>query len=67
MCSLAVGEVPKTGDGLKVGVNAPVKEPPFQISWIRPWNSKVYAKSPKFSPALGLIIFGKKSVATNLR
>ena len=30
-------------------------------------NSKVYAKSPKFSPALGLIIFGKKSVATNLR
>ena len=30
-------------------------------------NSKVYAKSPKFSPALGLIIFGKKSVATKLR
>ena len=30
-------------------------------------NSKVYAKSPEFSPALGLIIFGKKSVATNLR
>ena len=29
-------------------------------------NSKV-AKSPEFSPALGLIIFGKKSVATNLR
>ena len=30
-------------------------------------NSKVYAKSPEFSPALGLIIFRKKSVATNLR
>ena len=30
-------------------------------------NSKVYAKSPELSPALGLIIFGKKSVATNLR
>ena len=30
-------------------------------------NSKVYAKSPEFSPALRLIIFGKKSVATNLR
>ena len=30
-------------------------------------NSKGYAKSPEFSPALGLIIFGKKSVATNLR
>ena len=30
-------------------------------------NSKVYAKAPEFSPALGLIIFGKKSVATNLR
>ena len=26
-------------------------------------NSKVYAKSPVFSPALGLTIFGKKSVA----
>ena len=24
-------------------------------------------ESPEFSPALGLIIFGKKSVATNLR
>ena len=30
-------------------------------------NSKGYAKSTEFSPALGLIIFGKKSVATNLR
>ena len=30
-------------------------------------NSKVYAKSLEFSPALGLIIFWKKSVATNLR
>ena len=30
-------------------------------------NSKVYAKSPEFSPALGLIIFGEKSVATTLR
>ena len=30
-------------------------------------NSKVYAKSPEFSPALGIIIFGKKSVAINLR
>ena len=30
-------------------------------------NSKVYAKSPEFSPALGLIIFRKKSFATNLR
>ena len=30
-------------------------------------NSKVYAKSPEFSPALELIIFGKKSVATTLR
>ena len=30
-------------------------------------NCKVYAESPEFSPALGLIIFGKKSVATNLR
>ena len=30
-------------------------------------NSKGYAKSPEFSPALGLIIFGEKSVATNLR
>ena len=30
-------------------------------------NTEVYAKSPEFSPALGLIIFRKKSVATNLR
>ena len=30
-------------------------------------NSKVCAKSPEFSPALGLIIFGKKSISTNLR
>ena len=30
-------------------------------------NSKVYAKSPEFSPALGLFILRKKSVATNLR
>ena len=30
-------------------------------------NSKGYAKSPEFSPLLGLIILGKKSVATNLR
>ena len=30
-------------------------------------NSKVYAKSPELSPALGLIIFGKKSGAINLR
>ena len=30
-------------------------------------NSKGYAESPELSPALGLIIFGKKSVATNLR
>ena len=30
-------------------------------------NSKVYAKSPEFSPELELIIFGKKSVATKLR
>ena len=30
-------------------------------------NNQGYAKSPEFSPALGLIIFGKKSVATNLR
>ena len=29
-------------------------------------NSK-YAKSPEFSPALGLIIFRKKSPPTNLR
>ena len=30
-------------------------------------NSKGYAESPEFSPVLGQIIFGKKSVATNLR
>ena len=30
-------------------------------------NSKGYAKSPEFLPALGLIVFGEKSVATNLR
>ena len=30
-------------------------------------NSKGYTKSPEFSPALRLIIFGKKYVATNLR
>ena len=30
-------------------------------------NRKVYAKSPEFSPALELIIFGKKSVTTILR
>ena len=30
-------------------------------------NSKGYAESLEFSPALGLIIFGKKSVDTNLR
>ena len=29
-------------------------------------NSKVYAKSPEFSPALGLIIFWEKSVPTDL-
>ena len=30
-------------------------------------NSKSYTESPEFSPALGLIIFRKKSVATSLR
>ena len=30
-------------------------------------NSKGYTESPEFSPALWLIIFGKKSLATNLR
>ena len=30
-------------------------------------NSKGYAESPEFSPVLGLIIFGEKSVATILR
>ena len=30
-------------------------------------NRKVYAKLPEFSPAMGLIILGKKSVATNVR
>ena len=30
-------------------------------------NSKGYAESPELLPALGLIIFGKKSVTTNLR
>ena len=30
-------------------------------------NSKGYAESPEFSPALGLIIFREKSVATNLK
>ena len=30
-------------------------------------NSKDYTESPEFSPAQGLIIFGKKSVSTNLR
>ena len=29
-------------------------------------NSKGYSESPEFSPALGLIIFEKKSVAKNL-
>ena len=33
MCSLTVA-VSKKGCGLIVGVTAPVKEPPFQISWI---------------------------------
>ena len=30
-------------------------------------NSKGYTESPAFSPALELIIFGKKSFAINLR
>ena len=30
-------------------------------------NSKGYTESLEFSPTLGLIIFGKKSVTTNLR
>ena len=30
-------------------------------------NSKGYAESPEFSAVLGLIIFGEKSVAANLR
>ena len=30
-------------------------------------NNKGYTMSPEFSLALGLIIFGKKSVAANLR
>ena len=30
-------------------------------------NTEGYTESPEFSPTLGLIIFGKKSVATNLR
>ena len=30
-------------------------------------NSKGYAESPKFLPALGLIIFVEKSVTTNLK
>ena len=29
-------------------------------------NSKGYAESPEFSPTLGLISFGEKSVDTNL-
>ena len=29
--------------------------------------AKVATESPELSPALGLIIFGEKSVATNLR
>ena len=29
--------------------------------------SKGYAESPEFSPVLVLVIFGEKSVATNLR
>ena len=40
---------------------------PPQLTRQKLQNSKGYAKSPEFSPALGLIIFGKKSVATNLR
>ena len=27
-------------------------------------NSKGYAESPEFSPVLGIVIFGEKSVAT---
>ena len=30
-------------------------------------NSKGYAESPEFSPVLGLVIFGEKSVTTNMR
>ena len=30
-------------------------------------NSKGYAESPEFSPVLGVVIFGEKSVATNLK
>ena len=30
-------------------------------------NNKGYTESPEFSPALELTIFGKKSLATNLR
>ena len=37
------------------------------LAWQKLQNSKVYDRSPEFSPALGLIIFGKKSVAMNLR
>ena len=29
-------------------------------------NSKAYTESPEFSPALGLIIFGEKSVAIQI-
>ena len=30
-------------------------------------EKQAYAKLPEFSPALGVFIFGKKSVATHLR
>ena len=36
-------------------------------TWQKLQNSKGYAESPEFSPGLGLIIFGKKSVTTKLR
>ena len=36
-------------------------------TWQKPQNSEGYTESSEFSLALGLIIFGKTSVATNLR
>ena len=40
---------------------------PELFGLVRVYCSKGYAKSPEFLPALGLIVFREKSVATNLR
>ena len=60
--SLATTKRMRKGDSFPVVRDNMTRHEVFEMQ-----NSKVYAKSPEFLPALRLIIFGKKPVTTNLR